>query len=145
MVGQASKCKRKLVVEGGWVQTKIERHWLVGRQDRCAQVATKKARKADVLSLPVLEGGQKNKAQKSWTNGGEGPPWKWIIHGSWKGDEVIWGEIAQNPEGVLEVEHVEAHRVMMEEQRMSLFERFIAEGNEMTSLHRKERCGLEDL
>ena len=40
------------------------------------------------------------------------------------------GGVAQSQDGMLvEVEHVKAHRSKKEMQRMSLFEKFVAEGN----------------
>ena len=50
---------------------------------------------------------------------------------------LIWEEVRRfHPE---EVEHVQAHRTKKEMQHMSLFERFIAEGNEKADALAKRR------
>ena len=62
---------------------------------------------------------------------------KGIIDGLWI---LIWEELHRlHQEGILvEVEHVKAHRTKKEMQQMSLFERFIAEGNEKADKLAKE-------
>ena len=83
-----------------------------------------------------------------------------IIDGLWKGemkcigpttkDADLWilisEELHRVHQGLLvEVEHVKAHRSKKEKQQMSLFEKFVTEGNEKrTHWQQMDECWLEE-